>query len=168
MARCGIFAGKCYICISETIFILMKKFFLALIAVFAITSVASATSYKLDESAVDNAIENAVAISPLELINEIPATVSAGMKLPASAPAASMAPSKSPVGAILLTFFLGGFGVHRHYMGTRPWMWAIYTFTFGGIFGVVPFVDFIVEIVATVEDNSVARYCGNTSFFMWG
>ena len=100
----------------------MKKFFLALIAVFAITSVASATSYKLDESAVDNAIENAVAISPLELINEIPATVSASMKLPTSAPAASMAPSKSPVGAILLTFFLGGFGVHRHYMGTRPWM----------------------------------------------
>ena len=146
----------------------MKKFFLALIAVFAITSVASATSYKLDESAVDNAIENAVAISPLELINEIPATVSASMKLSASAPAASMAPSKSPVGAILLTFFLGGFGVHRHYMGTRPWMWAIYTFTFGGIFGVVPFVDFIVEIVAAVEDNSVARYCGNTSFFMWG
>ena len=72
------------------------------------------------------------------------------------------------MGAIILTFFLGGFGIHRHYMCTRPSTSAIYTFTFGGIFGIVPFVDLIVEIVATVEDDSIARYCGNTSFFMWG
>jgi TM2 domain-containing membrane protein YozV len=70
--------------------------------------------------------------------------------------------------AIILNFFLGGFGVHRHYMGTRPWMWAIYTFTLGGILGVIPFVDFIVMIVALVEDGSVGRYCGDTRFIMWG
>ncbi|MBP3270276.1 MAG: TM2 domain-containing protein, partial [Bacteroidales bacterium] len=118
---------------------------------------------KIDDAAVDNAIESAVEVSPVSFLSEVPAQLPAGM--PASA---SVSAGKSPVGAILLTFFLGGFGVHRHYMGTRPWMWAIYTFTVGGIFGVVPFVDFIVEIVAAVEDNSVARYCGNTSFFMWG
>ena len=146
----------------------MKKFLIVLVAMFAITTVASAASYKLDDEAIDSAIENATAISPFELMNEVPASVSAGLMLPSAAPSVSMDSSKSPVAAILLTFFLGEFGVHRHYMGTRPWMWAIYTFTFGGIFGVVPFVDFIVEIVATVEDNSVARYCGNTSFFMWG
>ena len=112
---------------------------------------------------MDNAIESAVEVSPVAFLSEVPSQLPAGM--PASA---SLSAGKSPVGAILLTFFLGGFGVHRHYMGTRPWMWAIYTFTVGGIFGVVPFVDFIVEIVAAVEDNSIARYCGNTSFFMWG
>ena len=141
----------------------MKKLLIALVAFFAITTVASAAPYKLDEASVDNAIESAVAVSPVSLLAEIPAQLPAGM--PSSA---SISAGKNPVAAILLTFFLGGFGIHRHYMGTRPWMWAIYTFTFGGIFGVVPFVDFIVEIVAAVEDNSVARYCGNTSFFMWG
>ncbi|MBQ6283885.1 MAG: TM2 domain-containing protein [Bacteroidales bacterium] len=141
----------------------MKKLLFALIAFVAISTVASAAPYKIDDAAVDNAIESAVEVSPVSFLSEVPAQLPAGM--PASA---SVSAGKSPVGAILLTFFLGGFGVHRHYMGTRPWMWAIYTFTVGGIFGVVPFVDFIVEIVAAVEDNSVARYCGNTSFFMWG
>ena len=141
----------------------MKQLLFALIAFVAISTVASAAPYKIDDAAVDNAIESAVEVSPVSFLSEVPAQLPAGM--PASA---SVSAGKSPVGAILLTFFLGGFGVHRHYMGTRPWMWAIYTFTVGGIFGVVPFVDFIVEIVAAVEDNSVARYCGNTSFFMWG
>ncbi|MBR5174864.1 MAG: TM2 domain-containing protein [Bacteroidales bacterium] len=141
----------------------MKKLLIALVAFFAITTVASAAPYKIDDAVVDNAIENAVAVTPFDFLSEAPSS------LPAAIPAsASISAGKSPVGAILLTFFLGGFGIHRHYMGTRPWMWAIYTFTFGGIFGVVPFVDFIVEIVAAVEDNSIARYCGNTSFFMWG
>ena len=141
----------------------MKKLLFALIAFVAVSTVASAAPYKIDDAAVDNAIESAVEVSPVSFLSEVPAQLPAGM--PASA---SVSAGKSPVGAILLTFFLGGFGVHRHYMGTRPWMWAIYTFTVGGIFGVVPFVDFIVEIVAAVEDNSIARYCGNTSFFMWG
>ena len=141
----------------------MKKLLFALIAFVAISTVASAAPYKIDDAAVDNAIESAVEVSPVAFLGEVPAQLPAGM--PASA---SVSAGKSPVGAILLTFFLGEFGIHRHYMGTRPWMWAIYTFTVGGIFGVVPFVDFIVEIVAAVEDNSVARYCGNTSFFMWG
>ena len=141
----------------------MKRLLIVLVAFFAITTVASANPYKLDEASVDLAIENAVAVSPYALLAEIPAQLPAGM--PASA---TVSAGKSPVGAILLTFFLGGFGVHRHYMGTRPWMWAIYTFTVGGIFGVVPFVDFIVEIVAAVEDGGISRYCGNTKFFMWG
>ena len=141
----------------------MRKLLFALIAFVAVSTVASAAPYKLDEASVDTAIESAVEVSPVAFLNEIPSQLPAGM--PASA---SVSAGKSPVGAILLTFFLGEFGIHRHYMGTRPWMWAIYTFTVGGIFGVVPLVDFIVEIVAAVEDNSVARYCGNTSFFMWG
>ena len=140
----------------------MKKVFVILIALFAVATAASAATYKLDDAAIDLAIENAVDVSPFAALSETAAA------LPSAPATAMISADKSPVAAILLTFFLGGFGIHRHYMGTRPWMWAIYTFTFGGIFGVVPLVDFIVEIVALVEDNSVARYCGNTSFFMWG
>ena len=46
-------------------------------------------------------------------------------------------------------------------------MWALYTFTFGGIFGIVPFVDFIVMLIDLVEDNGFGAYYGNTKFFMW-
>ena len=140
----------------------MKRLLIVLVAFFAITTVASANPYKLDEASVDLAIENAVAVSPYALLAEIPAQLPAGM--PASA---TVSAGKSPVGAILLTFFLGGFGVHRHYMGTAPWMWAAYTFTVFGIFGIVPFVDFIVEIVALIDGTGLGKYYGNTKFFMW-
>ena len=119
----------------------MKKILLALVAMFAITLAANAADYRLDESAIDAVIENAVAVSPSSIMGEMNATMHSNA---------------------------GGFGVHRHYMGTRPWMWAIYTVTVFGIFGVVPFVDFIVMIVALVEDGSVGRYCGDTRFIMWG
>ena len=103
----------------------MKKILFALIAMFAISTLASAAPYKLDDAAIDNAFESAIVVSPLDLMNEVPAAVSVAPTVPAARP-----PSAATA--------------------------------------VVPFVDFIVEIVAAVEDNSVARYCGNTSFFMWG
>ncbi len=115
----------------------MKKILLALVAMFAITLAANAADYRLDESAIDAVIENAVAVSPSSIMGEMNATMHSNASL-------------------------------SHYMGTRPWMWAIYTVTVFGIFGVVPFVDFIVMIVALVEDGSVGRYCGDTRFIMWG
>ena len=138
----------------------MKKILLALVAMFAITLAANAADYRLDESAIDAVIENAVAVSPSSIMGEMNATMHSNASLSAG--------TVNSAAAIILNFFLGGFGVHRHYMGTRPWMWAIYTFTLCGFFGVVPFVDFIVMIVALVEDGSVGRYCGDTRFIMWG
>ena len=91
--------------------------------------------------------------------------------LDVAAPAAANLPAVSqkevkPVTALILNFFLGGFGVHRHYMGTAPGMWALYTFTFGGIFGIVDLIDFIMLIIGTV-DNNIAPYINNRKFFMW-
>ena len=79
----------------------MKKLLFALIAFVAISTVASAAPYKIDDAAVDNAIESAVEVSPVSFLSEVPAQLPAGM--PASA---SVSAGKSPVGAILLTFFL--------------------------------------------------------------
>ena len=73
---------------------------------------------------------------------------------------------KSRLVAFLLCFFLGGFGVHRHYLGTRPGMWAIYTFTFGGLFGIVPLIDWVMLLIGLVDDD-ISPYVGNTKFFMW-
>ena len=134
----------------------MKKFIFSLIAVLAVTLSASAANYKVDDDAIDALIEASAEVSPLDL-------------LPAAAvpTAASLSSgSAEPVASFLLCTFLGGFGVHRHYMGTRPWMWAIYTFTGFGIFGIVPFVDWIMLLIGLIDDD-ISQYCNNTRFIMW-
>ena len=134
----------------------MKKLFFSLIAVLAIAISANAANYRVDDSAIDALIEASVEVSPLELMPEA--------AVPAAASLASGSPS--PVASLLLCTFLGGFGVHRHYMGTRPWMWAIYVFTGFGIFGIVPLVDWVMLLIGLVDDN-IGQYCGNTRFIMW-
>ena len=138
----------------------MKKFILSLIAVATMSFAASAANYSLNEDAVDAMIESCAEISPLTMTAEFPA--------------ASAVPSNgvlstshnNPVGAFLLCTFLGGFGIHRHYLGTSKGMWAVYTFTFGGIFGVVPLIDWVMLIVGLVDDD-VTPYLNNSKFFMW-
>ena len=134
----------------------MKRLFFSLIAILAITVSANAANYTVNDDAIDALIEASAEVSPLSLMPEAP--------VPAAASFSSG--SKSPIASFLLCTFLGGFGVHRHYMGTRPWMWAIYTFTFGGIFGVIPLVDWVMLIVGIVDDD-ISEYCGNTKFIMW-
>ncbi|MBQ4285440.1 MAG: TM2 domain-containing protein [Bacteroidales bacterium] len=134
----------------------MKKLLISLIAVLAMSVVASAADYTINDAAIDAAIENATEVSPVAVSAETMAT--AGTTVSAG--------NKDAV-VLVLNFFLGGFGIHRHYMGTAPWMWAAYTFTFGGIFGVIPTIDFIFEIVGLVDGSGLGRYYGNTSFFMW-
>jgi len=137
----------------------MKKVLISIIAVFAMAIGASAMNYTIDDNAIDALVESSIETSTITLDVELPAAVPAAASIAASNP--------DPIVATLLTFFLGGFGIHRHYLGTRRGMWAIYTFTFGGIFGIVPLVDFIFELVYLVEDKSFAEFVGNTGFFMW-
>lgn len=136
----------------------MKKVLLTLVAMLGIAVAAQATSYKVDDNAIDTMIENAVSVD------------AASMSV-APAPAArvfSKAGGKEvkPTTAVLLNFFLGGFGIHRHYLGSTKWMWALYTFTGGGIFGVVPLVDFIMLIIG-MNDDDFGKYIDNPKFFMW-
>lgn len=135
----------------------MKKLLLSLVAVFALSVAANASEYAINDNLIDQAIESAIEVSPdfsmpaLPALPDVPASYS----------------SKNDAVALALTFFLGGFGIHRHYMGTAPWMWAAYTFTFGGIFGIIPLVDLVVEVIGLVEDNSLSPYYNNNSFIMW-
>lgn len=137
----------------------MKKFIIVIAAIFGMAIAANANEYTIDDSQIDALIENAVEAAPAAALNAVAAV--------SNSTAATTISSKSDAASILLCFFLGGFGIHRHYMGTAPWMWAAYTFTFGGIFGVVPFVDFIVMIVSLVDDSGLGQYYGNRKFFMW-
>ena len=67
--------------------------------------------------------------------------------------------------AALLAFPLTGgiFGLHRVYLGTSPLIPLAYIASYGGIGGVVPFVDFMLIVVC----KDVNVYAHNNSLFMW-
>ncbi|MFP4604956.1 MAG: TM2 domain-containing protein, partial [Bacteroidales bacterium] len=71
---------------------------------------------------------------------------------------------KDPMVAILLDFFLGGLGVHRFYLGTKPMTGIGYILTCGGIFGVVPLIDLI---MLAIDYEDISKYVDNPKFFMW-
>ena len=45
--------------------------------------------------------------------------------------------------AIVLCVLAGAIGVHRVVMGGSPWLILAYTFTLGGFFFILPFMDFV-------------------------
>ncbi len=65
--------------------------------------------------------------------------------------------------AAVLTITLGMLGVHRLYLGTKPWVPAVYLFTFGGCFFILPFINLVVILFS--EDMS--RFEDNGRLFMW-
>jgi hypothetical protein len=78
---------------------------------------------------------------------------------------ASIQEEKNAWVAVILDFFLGGIAVHRVYLGGKPILMLTYFITCGGIFGIVPLVDFFVLII---NNEDITPYVGNDKFFMWG
>ena len=67
------------------------------------------------------------------------------------------------MGAALIAIPLGMLGMHRIYLGTKPIVPIFYILTFGGGFGILPFIDFVVLIMA----DDVKPYLNNPRIFMW-
>ena len=145
----------------------MKKLIFSLIAVFAFTfnAFADVDPYVIDDNAIDEVFTEAVEVS----LGDLNATLDKDYSLLPDMQNGLSFEAKSrvsPWAAWAICTFLGGFGVHRHYMGTRGGMWAIYTFTCGGLFGVVTTVDWIVLLIGAIQDD-IRDYQNNDSFFMW-
>jgi TM2 domain-containing membrane protein YozV len=64
--------------------------------------------------------------------------------------------------ALLLDWFLGGIAIHRVYLGGKPGLILTYFITCGGIFGIVPLVDFFVMAFGDFDS-----YIGNDKFIVW-
>lgn len=60
-------------------------------------------------------------------------------------------------------FPFGIVGLHRIYLGTKPYVPVVYIATVGGVFGILPFIDFCV----LVFDKDFDRYQNNSKVFMW-
>ena len=63
---------------------------------------------------------------------------------------------KSKSTAILVAFFLGGFGINKFYLG-RPGQGIATILTLGWFFGIWPFINFIQYILMS-EDGFAQKY----------
>jgi TM2 domain-containing membrane protein YozV len=116
---------------------------------------ASATNYVADDTLIDNMFATAPETVNASLVNLGTGVVST---------ASFVSGDKDAVVAIVLSFFLGNLGIHRFYLGTEVLTGIGYILTCGGIFGIVPFVDFIVLII---DNKDISKYIDNPKFFMW-
>ncbi len=72
--------------------------------------------------------------------------------------------NKKVMAAILaFPFPFGIVGLHRIYLGTAPYVPVVYIASLGGIFGILPFIDFCVIVL----DKDFDRYNNNKKVFMW-
>ncbi len=60
-------------------------------------------------------------------------------------------------------FPFGIVGLHRIYLGTKPWVPVVYIASLGGIFGILPLIDFFVLLA----DKDSEQYDNNAKIFMW-
>ncbi len=133
-------------------------FILLFVAVLSLKQV-HASSYSIDEGAIDQLFASAIETSMISInANEL-GSVAADLS---SSVVASK--EKDAVVAIVLDFFLGGLGVHRFYLGTETLTGIGYILTCGGIFGIVPLIDFVVLII---DNKDISPYIDNPKFFMW-
>jgi hypothetical protein len=144
----------------------MKKilfsFLLLAGVVLAGTFSSKAESYTIDDSAVETLLTGAVE-NPFS-IEAINSTIPVS---PMAAETATLRGGKNAWVAFALAFAVGGLGIHRFYLGTKPFTGIGYILTCGGIFGIVPFVDWIVLLIGAIEKD-IRDYEDNPKFFMWG
>lgn len=62
-------------------------------------------------------------------------------------------------------FPFGMLGLHRIYLGTKPFMPFVYIGTIGGCFFILPFIDFFTILLS--DDQTFKEYENNPKVFMW-
>lgn len=130
----------------------MKKFLAVIVALFAVVAVANATNYSVDEASVDALFTEAVM--------EAPAAPAAAL------PAVGSDPQITNIIALIIDMTgLGGIGIHRLILGTKPINCLWYFLTIGGIFYIIPFVDWVMILIDLI--NGSASYLDNPAFIMW-
>ncbi len=74
--------------------------------------------------------------------------------------------SKKRIAAILaFPFPFGLLGLHRVFLGTKPYIPFVYIGTLGGCFLVLPIIDFIA--ILTSNEESFKQFENNSKVFMW-
>lgn len=129
----------------------MKRSLLLVVALMFAVAGYSNSKYSIDDNQVESVMEQATAIQ-------------VNLSAEDFFSATSIQADKNPWVAVVLDFFLGGFGIHRVYLGTPPGIIAGYFFTCGGIFGVLPLIDFIVLII---NNDDISPYVDKKGLIMF-
>ncbi|MDA3893155.1 MAG: TM2 domain-containing protein [Salinivirgaceae bacterium] len=141
----------------------MKKFLLFLFGAVLVSNFAIAGNYTLNNDAVDNLFDSAIEATTSSASNLLSDTF-------ANESMVSLSSGDTTVKVLIawiVDYFLGGFGIHRYVLGTKGSMWAIYTFTVCGIFGIVPVIDWFVLLIDGLILGNGDKYIDNEKFFMW-
>lgn len=129
----------------------MKKILIALVAMVALTFSANAANYSLDESAINEMFAEATVSTSVESQGILDGVDGQ---------------TRTLIAAVLEFTGLPGIGIHRLVLGTEPINCLWYFITFGGIFYIVPTIDFIVELIDLLT-GSGTTYLNNPKFIMW-
>lgn len=70
---------------------------------------------------------------------------------------------KITAAVLAFPFPFGMVGLHRIYLGTKPYVPVAYIATLGGVFGILPLIDFF----AITCDKDFDQYRDNGKVFMW-
>ncbi len=70
---------------------------------------------------------------------------------------------KITAAVLAFPFPFGMVGLHRIYLGTTPYVPVAYIATLGGVFGILPLIDFF----AITCDKNFDQYRDNGKVFMW-
>lgn len=129
----------------------MKKIFIVFLFFAVATSSFAGSKYSIDDSKVETLMEETTFIQQdFAFENTFNTT--------------SVQANQNPWIAVALGFFLGGFGVHRVYLGTPPGIIAGYFFTCGGIFGILPLIDMIVLVI---NNDDISAYIDKKGLIMF-
>ena len=129
----------------------MKKIVIALVAMFALTFSANAANYSLDESAINEMFAEATVASSVESQGVLD-----GLD----------GQTRTIIAAVLEFTSLPAIGIHRIVLGTQPINCLWYFLTLGGVFYIIPTVDFVVELIDLLV-GSGTTYLNNPNFIMW-
>ena len=130
----------------------MKKIFIMLLLVSATYAGYSNSKYTIDDAKVETVLNQSIAVDMDFAVNTLNPT--------------SIQAEKDPLIAALLAmpWFIGGWGIHRVYLGTPPGIIAGYFFTCGGIFLVLPLIDFIVILM---NSDDISPYIDKKGLVMF-
>lgn len=132
-----------------------------LLVLFGLTAAnAHADHYRLNSEAVDNMFANAETVEFFTPNAMAPFADFAGTSH------AFISDEKNAAVAFILAWAVGYLGIHRAYLGTSTGTIVAYILTLGGC-GIVALVDWVVLLLALVDDKDVSKYVDNPKFFMW-
>ncbi|WP_421877750.1 NINE protein [Marinoscillum sp.] len=134
----------------------MKKSILLVVAMMFAVAGFSNSKYTIDDNQVETVIEQSVQVDfnlSQEQVDGILGTT-------------AIQGEPNAWVAFALAWVVGWTGVHRVYLGGKGGLILIYIITCGGIFGIVPLIDWIVLLVGAIKGD-ISQFVDNDKFFMW-